>query len=106
MNLNSFVIPVDKANHALYGGVVFTIFLVIFTFVGAQGLFPEDYARWLAAGLVVLVAFGKELFDWGSNAVRARQNLPPNHGVEWGDAFATALGGAFPLVCTFFGTKF
>lgn len=93
--MNLPVIPQDKANHALYGAVIFcAVFALAHRFVP---LF-EIYA---AAAVVVLAAFGKEAVDRLANWRAARAGLPAPHGVEVMDAAATCAGGvlaALPLI--------
>lgn len=75
------VIPQDKANHAVYGAVIFNIAL------------PFTSAL-LALAAVAALAVAKEAVDWLRNR-RARQaGLPAPHGVEPLDALATLAGGA------------
>ena len=75
-------LPQDKANHALYGSLIFLAALAIFRRPDA------------AYALVVLAAVGKEALDWLSN----QRSEKPTHGVEWFDALATCAGGAVPLL--------
>ena len=75
-------LPADKANHAIYGALIFLLALAI--------LRRPD----VAYGLVVAAAVGKEALDWLSNQRSER----PTHGVEWFDALATCAGGAVPLL--------
>jgi hypothetical protein len=75
-------LPQDKANHAVYGALIFLAALAVLRRPDA------------AYGLVVLAAVGKEALDWLSN----RRSEKPTHGVEWFDALATCAGGAVPLL--------
>jgi hypothetical protein len=67
-------LPQDKANHALYGALIFLLALAILRRPDA------------AYALVVLAAVGKEVLDWLSNQRAIRAGLTPTHGVEWFDA--------------------
>ena len=57
-------LPQDKANHAIYGALIFLLALTILRRPDA------------AYGLVVAAAVGKEVLDWLSNqrAIRGRPN--------------------------------
>ena len=79
-------LPQDKANHAVYGALIFLLALAIFRRPDA------------AYALVVLAAAGKEVLDWLSNMRAVKAGLMPTHGVEWLDALATCAGGAVPLL--------
>ena len=79
-------LPQDKANHAIYGALIFLLALAILRRPDA------------AYGLVVLAAVGKEALDWLSNQRAIKAGLTPTHGVEWFDALATCAGGAVPLL--------
>jgi hypothetical protein len=75
-------LPADKANHAVYGALIFLIGFAITRRMD------------VSYGLVVLAAVGKEALDWLSN----QRSEKPTHGVEWLDALATCAGGAVPLL--------
>jgi hypothetical protein len=75
-------LPQDKANHAIYGSLIFLIGFAITRRMD------------VSYGLVVLAAVGKEALDWLSN----QRSEKPTHGVEWLDALATCAGGAVPLL--------
>ena len=79
-------LPQDKANHAVYGSLIFLAALAILRRPDA------------AYGLVVAAAVGKEVLDWLSNRRAIKAGLTPTHGVEWLDALATCAGGAVPLL--------
>jgi hypothetical protein len=68
------LIPIDKANHVVYGAVLFI------------ALMPVAGVAW-AAGAVVVAAAAKELRD------ATGRGTP-----EWMDFLATIAGGAIPLV--------
>lgn len=79
------VIPQDKANHFVYGAVIFTVAYVLFTIAGLPAL-P------IAAGAVVGFAVGKEVYD---------KMHKENHTPDIKDALATMAGGfvvALPLL--------
>ena len=79
-------LPADKANHAIYGALIFLAALAILRRPDA------------AYGLVVLAAVGKEALDKLSNMRAVKAGLLPTHGVEFLDALATCAGGAVPLL--------
>jgi len=79
-------LPEDKANHAIYGALIFLLALAILRRPDA------------AYGLVVAAAVGKEVLDWLSNQRAVKAGLMPTHGVEFLDALATCAGGAAPLL--------
>lgn len=80
-------LPADKANHALYGAI---IFLVAGALAAAAG-HPQQ-ARLVGAGAAVLFGCAKELSDWLLNRRAVAAGLPPPHGVEAADVLATASG--------------
>lgn len=73
-------LPQDKANHALYGAVIFNLALPI-----------TD--AFVALALVAVLAVAKEAVDWISNHRARAAGLPALHGVEVMDALATLAGG-------------
>jgi hypothetical protein len=80
------MLPQDKANHLVYGSIVF----LAGAFVGGQvGQNPAD------CGLAAAAAAGalKELADWLLNRKALAAGLPPQHGVEFWDFAATTAGG-------------
>lgn len=81
------MLAADKANHALYGALVFC---AVAGAAAASGQAAHARAAGLAAA--VLVALGKEAADWIANRRAARAGLPAPHGVEWRDAIATIAG--------------
>jgi hypothetical protein len=79
-------LPQDKANHLVYGAVIFCVALLVAHSV-------------LVAGLVVLVfAVGKEASDAWANY---KATGTPPHGVELLDAVATCAGGALAALPLF-----
>lgn len=84
-------LPADKANHALYGVLIFIVAAWLCTALG-----QPHHAR--QAGLAAAVLFGctKEAVDWRLNRRAAAAGLPPPHGVEAGDVLATTAGA---LLC-------
>lgn len=93
--MNLPIIPQDKANHAVYGAV---IFCAVF---GLAHQFVPIYQAHIAAAAVMLAAFGKEAADRLANWRAARAGLPMPHGVEMMDAVATCAGGvlaALPMI--------
>jgi hypothetical protein len=93
--MNLPIIPQDKANHAVYGAVIFcAVFALAHQFV-------PIYQAHIAAAAVMLAAFGKEAADRLANWRAARAGLPMPHGVEMMDAVATCAGGvlaALPMI--------
>lgn len=79
------LIPQDKANHIVYGSVIFAAAYALFSFAGLPAL-P------IAAGMVVIAAVAKEVWD------RAHKET---HTPDPVDALATIAGGvvcALPLL--------
>jgi len=93
--MNLPVIPQDKANHIVYGAVIFClVFALAHRFVPA-------YQLYVAIAWVVMAAFGKEVVDHLANLHAQQAGLPAPHGVELMDAVATCAGGvlaALPLI--------
>lgn len=87
------IIPQDKANHFIYGALIFCVgYLCSFLW------FPEPL--WASMALVALFGFGKEAADHWSNLKAMKAGVTPTHGVEFMDVIATIGGGvsaAFPL---------
>lgn len=82
-------LPADKANHAIYGVLVFTIVYLVLHHTRLLGAHPH-----VAMALVFVAAVGKELDDWLANqSALARGQLPP-HSAELADVLATCAGGA------------
>jgi len=93
--MNLPVIPQDKANHAIYGAVIFCVVFAL------AHQFVPIYQAHIAAAAVMLAAFGKEAADRLANWRAARAGLPMPHGVEMMDAVATCAGGvlaALPMI--------
>ena len=75
--MNLPLLPQDKANHAVYGAAAAAIGLCF---------------SWKAGvALCMLVAIGKEVYDWWSNRNGG------HHKVELADTLATMAGGALVL---------
>lgn len=72
------LIPQDKANHIVYGSVIFAAAYALFSFAGLPAL-P------IAAGIVVIAAVAKELWDRAHKETHTPDPL---------DALATIGGGA------------
>jgi hypothetical protein len=86
------VIPQDKANHIVYGAIIFNVALCL------SILFGVGSELLLAAIAVVVCAFGKELVDYIRNKIDIGKGKFPNHGVDWLDAAATILGGILAIL--------
>jgi len=81
-------LPQDKANHLVYGAVIFDT-----VFIATRSLA-------LSFGVVVMFAFGKEIMDAYSNYKATKNLMQGSHGVELLDSVATCSGGvlaALPL---------
>jgi hypothetical protein len=86
------LLPQDKANHIVYGAVIFNIALVLSTLFGiGSGLL-------IASITVVVFAFGKEVVDYIRNRIDIDNGRFPNHSVDWLDAAATILGGILAIL--------
>ena len=81
-------LPPDKANHFLYGTLIFTAF---------HFFVPAITALEITAAF----AIGKELVDFIGNRKQKAAGLAPSHGVEFLDAFATFAGGLICFANTF-----
>lgn len=82
-------LPPDKANHALYGALIFNV-----AFVVSRSLA-------IASGVVAFCAVAKEISDAVINWRTTGSPMHGPHGVEFLDAAATCFGGilvALPLV--------
>lgn len=93
----NFLIPQDKANHLVYGAVIFTVMFLLTHFVYA------DYQTLIAGLAVVFIAVGKEANDAFINWKATGNPMQGPHGVEVLDAAATIIGGvivALPLFIT------
>lgn len=78
MDFNKLVIPADKANHFVYGSVLYSIgFVAALPFTGPAG------ARAAGLGLCAVFAVGKEIYD-----KKTKKGTPD----PW-DTFATLSGG-------------
>ena len=86
------LLPQDKANHIVYGAVIFNITLALSTLFGiGSGLL-------IASITVVAFAFGKEMVDYIRNRIDIDNGRFPNHTVDWLDAAATILGGILVIL--------
>jgi hypothetical protein len=84
-------LPVDKANHALYGALLSLALYAL--------LLPHThFAHHFALAGAVLLGLAKEAADQIANLAAERAGRPPPHGVELLDALATAAGGFFLFV--------
>ena len=86
--MNRLVIAQDKANHAIYGALIFAIVGVV-----AQLLGQSDTARWWGFGAAALAGALKEAWDYVSNRRALKAGMAAPHGVEGSDLVWTA-GGA------------
>jgi Fe2+ transport system protein B len=82
-------LPTDKANHAIYGAVIFNV------------AFFASHSLAIASGVVAFMAVAKEISDAVINWRATGDPMHGPHGVEFLDAVATCFGGvlaALPLV--------
>lgn len=84
------LIPVDKANHAIYGALIGACAALACTLTGNREAAP--FASTIAAAIIGVL---KEGVDKLLNVRAARAGLAPPHGVEVMDAVATFSGGLF-----------
>ena len=82
-------LPPDKANHALYGALIFNV-----AFIASHSLL-------ISSVVVAVIAVAKELSDAVINWRATGDPMHGPHGVEFLDAAATCFGGilvALPLI--------
>lgn len=85
-------LPQDKANHWVYGSLIYLTFFTLFSFLSLPLI------EFLSLGVVITFAVAKELADWMINERLVEDNKQPTHGVEFLDALATIAGGSVPFV--------
>jgi hypothetical protein len=90
--MDKLVIAQDKANHAIYGALVFALVAGL-----AMHTSFAPIARGLGVGAAVAVGLAKEAWDYVRNRQALKAGLAKPHGVEGSDLLWTA-GGAL-LVC-------
>ena len=89
------VLPVDKANHIVYGLLLFALMS------GLLMLTPIYRVAQTVAWLSVLaIALCKEWWDHLLNLDLAEEGQPPAHGVETLDVLATVAGALMGWLCT------
>ncbi|MEO8804629.1 MAG: hypothetical protein ABI433_00990 [Burkholderiaceae bacterium] len=93
--MNLPLLPADKANHALYGALIFIFVAWLCTELG-----HPHQARQAGVAAAVLVGCIKELIDWLANRRAVAAGLPPPHGVEARDVVATVGGSLICLAAT------
>ena len=86
--MNLPLIPQDKANHAIYGALVFAAVFALLHLADMPRIAPA-----CAGFATAVVACAKEPADWLANRAARAAGLPPPHGVELADALATCAGG-------------
>jgi hypothetical protein len=85
-------LPLDKANHAIYGSVIFNVIFIICLVLHIANPI-------LVGGIVVVVcAVGKEVLDAYQNYKISGDYRVGIHGVELPDALATVFGGILSLI--------
>lgn len=90
-------LPQDKANHVVYGMVVFIAALFALVW------FRVPYAAYAALAITAGVGLLKEAVDaWENHKATGDWRTGP-HGVEGMDAVATAGGGFGPFVALWIG---
>ena len=91
----NILIPQDKANHFVYGLVVYLVAALASACAGAALGLPALVAYSWAVGVAASAFVGgvKEVADRLANLRAAKAGLLPPHGVEFNDFVATALGG-------------
>ena len=82
-------IPTDKLKHAAIGSLVALFALAFWTLLAAAGVAPLSGAPAAAALASLVAGITKEGADWIDNKTAGMQV----HGVEFWDAFATAIPG-------------
>ena len=90
-------LPQDKANHVVYGMVVFLFVFFLLMW------FRVPYAMHLALAAAVIAGFAKEGVDAWENYKATGDWRTGPHGVEGMDAVATAGGGFGPFVALWIG---
>ncbi len=83
------MLPVDKANHAIYGWACGAAGRLLAVTLGAP-----QYQVHAALGAAATFGALKEAIDWYRNRRAAALGQSAPHSVEFGDFFATVLGGA------------
>lgn len=86
--MNRLVIPSDKANHAIYGALIFALVAALASLAGQR-----EAARMWGAGAAVLAGAAKEAWDYVRNRRALKAGMAAAHGVEGSDLAWTA-GGA------------
>lgn len=91
------LLPKDKLLHLAIGALVALCVLLLWVALAIPGLVTLDNG--VAACLIGSAVAGatKEAADWMDNRIHPRM-----HGVEWGDAIATAAGGV-PVALALWG---
>lgn len=87
MSLKLPMLDADTANHAVYGGAIALVALLVSALLGRPQ--PELHA----AVVVLLFAAGKEAADYLSRRAAAKAGDKPTHSVEWADLAGTVAGG-------------
>jgi hypothetical protein len=82
------IIPQDKANHFIYGSVIFTGLVILANFLGLNPIIFGFVGT-------TLIAATKELVDYIQNKRAILNNILPSHGVEFMDFIAT-ISGSIP----------
>jgi len=81
-------LPTDKANHFIYGSVIFLAAMLVL------------HTPLFCLAAVLGFAVAKEALDYMQNQAAKKEGLPAPHGVEILDVVATTAGGAVCFVAT------
>lgn len=79
----------DKANHLLYGQLIWGVSAFVMMKLGFGYNEAYRYALWIT----IFLGGGKELVDKILNLIANMRGKPAPHGVELYDAMATIFGG-------------
>jgi len=85
-------LPQDKANHAVYGAMIFSVVLLV------AHLLKSPYEIAIALGVVAFMAVAKEANDAWINYRTTGDPMHGPHGVEALDAAATCFGGVLAVL--------
>jgi hypothetical protein len=86
MKLSDLLIPQDKANHVIYGALVYLVVAGLGQAISVHGYREAALLAALAVGVL------KELWDGDREAEALEAGLTPTHSVDPLDAVATFAG--------------
>lgn len=89
------IVRLDRANHFIYGALVFLVTLLVMRAFGAHPIvFGIHFRRKdIALFVTIFVAAAKEISDWLMNRGLIARGQPPQHGVQGVDFSWTSLAG-------------